>query len=367
MELTEKLWSELDGPSLCACAAALQLLPENIPYLVRLERLAAIGATLPSRPSAPCISPSKLRSVLKHPLVSGESVRSGEDQYDDVYIEEVPFHGGPRLVMQGLTSRSAHTARMLLNAIHGPAGESLPETYRREATGLTLALLDLSDVICSRAGLNRNLAPPDKRHGEVFVPGREGLDRLINAVTFTQEETRQIFSGRRDHLQALIVRPGERTLRFDEGTDDDLIVRPILLTPTGIVVASPAEIAASLRHWLILLAEEFGCVGKLATAFQATVAAMTHGVMILQRATMESSDWIECAGGVLLARFHHDDDLTTDVALISDDFAGYSTDLPFGTWPALAELWSHSHTGHAAQHRQQGQRPDRRPQPHRRH
>ena len=43
-----KPWRDVDGPSLVRAAAALQLLPENIQRLVRLQRLAAIGAALPS-------------------------------------------------------------------------------------------------------------------------------------------------------------------------------------------------------------------------------------------------------------------------------------------------------------------------------
>ncbi len=108
-----KPWRDVDGPSLVRAAAALQLLPENIQRLVRLQRLAAIGAALPARPEAPRKSPSRLRSLLKDPLVSGPNVRSGEDPYDDLYTAEVPFHGGPHLVAQGLTSRSAHTAGLL--------------------------------------------------------------------------------------------------------------------------------------------------------------------------------------------------------------------------------------------------------------
>lgn len=109
-----------------ASAAGLQLVQENIPCLLRLQRLAAIGVALPARPDAPPLSPSRLRAVLKHPLIAGKSVRAQEDPYDDVYVEEVAFHGGPRLVLQGLTSHSAHTVRVVLNAIFGPQAATCP-------------------------------------------------------------------------------------------------------------------------------------------------------------------------------------------------------------------------------------------------
>ena len=88
--LTGRPWHDVDGPLLVASAAALQLIPQNIPRLVRLQRLASIGACLPSRPDAPRLSPSKLRALLKDPLVSGPQIRAQEDLYDDLYTAEIP-------------------------------------------------------------------------------------------------------------------------------------------------------------------------------------------------------------------------------------------------------------------------------------
>lgn len=82
-------------------------MPTNIHHIGRLQRLAAIGASLPEMPGAARLSPSRLRTLLKHPLVSGPDVRANQDLYDDVYVVEVPFHGEPRRVLQSLTSPSA--------------------------------------------------------------------------------------------------------------------------------------------------------------------------------------------------------------------------------------------------------------------
>lgn len=118
-------WIALDGPSVACAAAALQLLPENIHHLGRLQRLAAIGVSLPERPGALRLSPSRLRTLLKHPLVSGADVRANQDPYDDVYVVEVPFHGGPRRVLQGLTSQSAATLNLLLLSVLSPVSREV--------------------------------------------------------------------------------------------------------------------------------------------------------------------------------------------------------------------------------------------------
>jgi hypothetical protein len=121
--LDARPWADIDCPSSAGCAAALQLLLENIPCLLRAQRLASIGAALPRTADAPPLSPSRLRAVPKHPLIAGEAVPAQEDPGDEVYVEEVAFHGGSRLVLLGLTNHSAHTARVLLNAIFASAGD----------------------------------------------------------------------------------------------------------------------------------------------------------------------------------------------------------------------------------------------------
>jgi hypothetical protein len=154
LDLGAPPWADLDGPSLTTAAAALQLLPENISCLTRAQRLAAIGAALPVRPGAPPLSSSRLRAVLKDQLISGKDVRTQEDPYDDLYVEEVAFHGGPRLVLQGLTNHSAHTVRILLNAIFSPAGAALPAGYLHQAGLLATTVPTLG---CGAA-------PPRRRH-----------------------------------------------------------------------------------------------------------------------------------------------------------------------------------------------------------
>jgi len=245
-------------------AAALQLLKENIPYLVRIQRLAAIGAALSARPDAPPLSPSGLRALLKHPLVSGDNVRSHEDPYDDVYVEEVAFHGGPRLVMQGLTSRSAHTLRILLSAIFSPVSLGLPRPYVQQARTLVQAVLTLSNAICVAAGLRSGTAAPRLRRREPFVPGREQLAELRDKVTFTSAELAELLPAR--SLQAVngwIVGAGDHQMAMDAGSDDALILTPLLRHGSDVIGANPGELAPALRRHRIVLAMDHGCPGAV--------------------------------------------------------------------------------------------------------
>ena len=333
MDLDGLPWAEVDGPSLVSCAAGLQLLGENIPCLLRIQRLAAIGASLPALPGAPFLAPSRLRALLKHEYVASEMARSQEDPYDDLYVEEVAFHGGPRLVLQGLTSHSAHTVQVLLSTIFGPYGEGLPAAYVQQAHRLTQAVLSLSDAICSAAGLRRGMAAAELRRGEPFVPGREKLAELRAIVTFTSAELAELLpEGSLQELDGWTVEAGAHPVALRESSDDGLVLTPLLRHGPDLIVANPGELAAGLRHRLIVLAMEHGCRDALAEAFRQTVGERVGdllrglGAVPLGPAAPAADPLVlrQCFGGAA--------NTIIDVGVLTDDLSGYNPAEPFGRW-----------------------------------
>jgi len=333
LDLNARPWADIDGPSLAGCAAALQLLPTNIPCLLRAQRLAAIGAALPARPDAPPLSPSQLRAILKHPLIAGEAVLAQEDPYDDVYAEEVAFHGGSRLVLQGLTNHSAHTARVLLNAIFGSPGGGLPGEYARQARLLTDAVLSLSHAACSAAGLRRGVTTTQVRRRELFVPGRVRLGELRAAVTFTAADLADLLpDGARQLLDGWITDVGAHPVALEDSTDDGLILRPLLRHGTGLIVVNPGELASALRHHLIVMAAGHGCREALADAFRQTAAAMT-GELLTELGATPRDPVVPTADPLVLRQgFNGADGTIIDVGTLTDDLSGYDPADPFGAW-----------------------------------
>lgn len=334
LDLDTPRWADLDGPSLATAAAALQLLPENIPCLTRAQRLAAIGAALPARPGVRPLSPSRLRAVLKDPLISGEDVRRQEDPYDDVYVEEVAFHGGPRLVLQGLTNHSAHTVRILLQAIFNPADAALPAGYRRQASLLTASVLTLSHLMCSKAGLRRGSTMTLAQRRDPFVPGLLRLAELQTAATFTSDDLSGLLpAGAMHALEGWITEAGAHRVNFDQAvTDYGLILRPLLRHGADLIVASPGELMSALRHHLIVMAASYGCRDVLADAFRRTAAAVTSELLSQVEAVPRGP--AERAADPLVLRQVFDGKAGTiiDVGLMSDDLSGYDPADPFGQW-----------------------------------
>ncbi|MFF3547155.1 hypothetical protein ACFYXD_35620 [Streptomyces platensis] len=332
----KKPWNAVDGPSLVRSAAALQLIPENVPCLVRLQRLAAVGACLPSRPEAPRLSPSRLRSLLKDPVISSPAVRSQEDPYNDLYTAEVPFHGGPYLVAQGLTERSAYTLSLILRSIFGAQGETLPTAYRREASQLVKVVLRLSHSVLLHAGLVRGVTPPAATREEVFVPGARALSALCEAVTFDEAALSAIAPPQAlQVLDSLSTRPGAHVLTTELGSDDGMILTPLLAAGPTVIIANPGELATALRHRLLILATDHDCGPQLArlvrdcVLHEATEILMGCGVTPLRPAA-------PVAEGLQISRrqFTFADDKFLDLAVMTDDLSNYDAQDPYGYWDA---------------------------------
>ncbi|MCX5035430.1 MULTISPECIES: hypothetical protein [Streptomyces] len=331
-----KPWNTVDGPSLVRSAAALQLIPENIPCLVRLQRLAAVGACLPSRPEAPRLSPSRIRSLLKDPVIGSAAVRSQEDPYNDLYIAEVPFHGGPYLVAQGLTERSAYTLGLILRSVFGPEGKTLPSTFRREASRLVQVVLRLSHTALLRAGLARGVIPPTATRVEVFVPGEHALSALCEAVTFDEAALSRIVPPQAlQALDSLSVRPGAHTFTAELGPDDGMILTPLLTVGPTVVIANPGELSATLRHRLLVLATEHGCGPQLVQLIRACVLNEATEILIGCGATpLPSAAQVDDDPQISRRQFTFADDKHLDLAVVTDDLSDYDAQAPYGHWDA---------------------------------
>jgi hypothetical protein len=314
-------------------------MPANIHHLGRLQRLAAIGASLPERPGAPRLSPSRLRTLLKHPLVSGPDVRANQDPYDDVYVVEVPFHGGPRRVLQGLTSQSAGTLNLLLPAILRETGASLPAEYRERVELFADLVLALSEGMCEQVGLRRGTIPPERRSEEVSVPGQGALDALCDALSLPQAELDGWPEEGRAVLDRLAIRAGEAKWRPGTEGFDQLVLTPLLRTPSRLIIASPGELAAALRHQILCIAIEHACLPQVAELYRASAYGAADRLLRLTGAQPLTPAARHETAPLTRRRYAFAEDKVLDLVVVADDFSGYRAEEPFGTWskPGLGE------------------------------
>lgn len=339
VELTGEPWESLDGPSLVAAASGLQLLPQNIHCLARLQRLAAIGASLPPRPDAPLLTPSRLKSVLKNDFVGGQLVKSQEDEYEGEYVVEVIFDGGPRTAIQGLTAGSAYAVQSLLQTVAALAHEGkLPQDFVDLVYSLAKTILGFSHSLCLEAGLERGTFAPSSRGEAIFVPGQAKLERLINCVTFSRELPNRILNPDDwDALAPLTVNQGHHTLTLGHGTDDGLILTPFIASSESIIVAQPGELLCALRHRILTLAHEQGCFVELAVGFRELVLRQTSELLALIGATPERSHELVSDGKLAKQVFFAESNTVIELIVATDDLSEYDPTEPYGLQPSLVE------------------------------
>lgn len=331
--LTLKPWTSVNGVKLAAAAAALQLIPENIGFLIRLQRLSAIGVSLSSQARSAKISPSNLRALLKEVIVSGPAIQGYEDPYADIYSVEFPSSRGPRLVIQGLTERSGHTAKLLLKTIFGRRGEDFDEGFRSIAAALEQVLLGLSNEMCKRGGITRGLVPLDPRPRTISVPGEDRLRKLTDAVTYSLEELSALFPSTTIPIfRMLSIVDGDALQDLDDFVDSQFIVTPFLLSDQTLVVANPGELVAALRHHLIVASDQFGCRDLFAKGFRGQVMDEASALLELNGGVKIEVDEVTCDSLIIYRKFAFTEDKFIDLFVVTDDFSDYSHDDPSGTW-----------------------------------
>ncbi len=333
------VWAGIDGPSLLAAACALQLRLDNVHGLVRLERLAAVAARLPASPDARSLSSSAVKKMLAVNEIGGPTVSSLEDAYEGIYVLEVPFFGGPRLVLQGQATDCGKSAITIMTAVFRAADGVFPPDFLTRSKGLARFLLDLSDRVCRAAGLTRGDVPVGAER--VTVPAAATIAKMSSWVQFSFEDLFGSYPDAvREYLVDTLIQEQAELSALDneEFLDEYLLVKPLIRSGTVVTVAAPAELMACLRHHIILDAYTSGCVEPLAEALRELTVDRARELLagtadgpfeVLDSET----DWTRIA-----APF--DGDKTIDVFVLVDDLDDYDPNSPYGTWNAWDALAS---------------------------
>lgn len=333
-------WGEVDSPTLLAAASSLQLIPANVHFLTRLQRLAAAAARLPARPKARRLSSSTVKKLLADPFVSGADVRRQEDPYEGIYVTEVPYTGGARRVLEGISEGGgARTVSSLLAGVVGSAEGTFPAGYKVRVKALAACLLGLSHSVTSSAGLERGLVTP-LREQAVTVPSAE---RLADLSAYVQFHSKGLWADLpdyvREYLEDNLVQDGAEIPGWRQGDfiDDGIILKPLIRSGSVVTLASPGHLLACLRHHIIRESYEWGCSAALADALRDVTAHETRE--LLQSIPDEPMEFTEREDRYLRSITTFDQDKTLDVICLVDDLTDYSSSAIFQPWraPGLPE------------------------------
>lgn len=297
--MIESLLRNVDTARVLAASAALQLDPRNVNELLLLQTLSLKAASL-ATPAGRPLSSSAMKRLLAADEVGGPHMLSALDQFEGFPVVEVVVPGRRFVVVEGQATGSAEIAARLMRSIYGQQPNVFPPRFIAEVRSVASFLLGLSDLLARRFERSVDERAP-RLSRKVTVPNAARLAVLSAQLIFTSEE---LFADRsqdegRFLAEALVWKLGQLTpsrsaekrpsdatepagfLGFPGtsndsvdvgiGSDSSLLVRPLVETHLGIVVASPTELATALRQFAIIAAHRHGCIRQLVNALLRSV------------------------------------------------------------------------------------------------
>jgi len=326
-----------DKLDLLSKVAALQLVPENAERAIRLE--AIVHAIISQNPisNQPKISLGHLHRLCNSKYIVDGPIGHAEDPCDNMFTEAFTFQGGSYIVFPGIVEEPTFILRNLAKALflmHSP----FPDIdFHRKICGLFVAVLRISDAVAQRAGLNRRVEPLSRPRGNIVVPSSKKLQQLMGAVTFREEELKQLLQ-RHDLslnvLEPLVVDTGVISVGDYEIGNTPLHARPLVRINSNIVVAQPGILLAALRHHIVKLAIENGHKEEVVRRYRAAVGDSIEEALSyfklepIKLPVAPATDKDPFVDRLFIL----DTDKALYVQLIVDDLSDYATQEVFGLW-----------------------------------
>jgi hypothetical protein len=327
--------ADFDRADLLSAIAGLQLLPANAERIVRLEAFAYLVASGKSKRS---------RKVAPHalaPLCNCEALQTiahAEDPFDNVFCEDVLFHGGSYRVLPGITEHATFILKRINEAIFFHRDAFPDASFVRTATHLIQGTLALSDRMCRLAGLQRNPDLSTTGDGDIVVPGGKRLAELKASVRLSRAALGDFLRGRGhppDCLAPLTVAADALPHESELQISSVLSQRPLVAVDTDIVIASPSELLPALRNALIALAQDQGVERELASRFGSATWQAVHehlGYVDCDALPLVVPAWDNAPAVVHDGYFSLDTDKLIYCLLVSDSLENYDREDPFGLW-----------------------------------
>lgn len=256
---------------LLAKVGALQLYPENANHSIRLEAFSHAINCIKYEPNRPIITRHRLFRLCNEPPLGNSYIQSQEDPTPNAFTEAFTFFGGSYIVFPGQLSDPTFILQHL-NAAIFLSNKFKPHKYfRNKIYGMNRSLLELSDIIATRAGLARNM-PPKPVSEKIYIP--IDIDTKKNAVVFSSHELGDILDSLGLNYSALepFIEPfGKLYADSYSFQNSPLHSQPIIRFENDFIVSEPWILLASLRHHILLSAKEFGVLDLLVEEFQTAI------------------------------------------------------------------------------------------------
>jgi hypothetical protein len=317
---------ERDGFDLATACAALQLLPANASHL---DRLCALAATaLSSGTNASLLA---TEADLARWLISGPSLHRGPrwDPYEGPFAEPIDFYGGGYLLQTGGNAEAVFNLRTLLNAVFAPTEPLGNRDFSRRLSQFTRSVLMLATHACLAGHVTRWAPAEDTK--VVLIAPVAVMPFLRAGVRFTRAELMAITNANPDVLEPIIHDMGTLGPPALNTNGTQFNARPLLRFDDTYLLVEPGTLALALRHAIVSLSLAQGLRAELTERL-----ALTS--MVFARTAGERMNWVmqhEHAAKdapIVSVLGGFDTDKAVDIAIVYEDFDGYSDVDPESVW-----------------------------------
>lgn len=309
------------------------MLPQNATKWARFERLLEVSLATEPIADQRAVSNRQLRQLLTTPPIATPQGVAGEDPFEESSTAAMTFYGGTYRVVLGGISGAHAGCQLVLEAVRS-LNDDAERDYKREVFRDATILLKLSDAVCDRAGIGRWDLPVHSPRHKLLIPAGPELERLCNAVSFSQAELSTVLGPAVAGVPALTV-PGRLDLvdhDHESPTDDRIYFYPLVeVADRAIVVALPSGVAASITARALAASVDLGLTDQV-------VAAMHESTQQAMRRYLERVRWRPVAAPPGLSApqlvresfYRLDADKFAHVVSVVDPLVDYSPGSAFG-------------------------------------
>lgn len=194
----------------------------------------------------------RLGRIFGEPPLNG-AIKKAEDPFPNIFVEEIPFTGGPHLAFPGPNSGTSFEFQRLAESIFHNE-EEWPADFVANTYQAVRAVLALSDLLAKRAGLKRGSPGDSTEKGEVVIPGSQEFDALRHAVTFSDAEFTSLLRKigvDAEPLNDLIANQGSLELLNHAVSNGTLVHKPIIRSKNDLIIAAPQRLLAAVNQLIL--------------------------------------------------------------------------------------------------------------------
>ncbi|MCL5035688.1 MAG: SEC-C domain-containing protein [Chloroflexi bacterium] len=327
----EAEFAQYDQLELIATLGGLQVYPENHSQNLRLETASGIACSIKNSGTKK-VELETLQETLNKFLPSRGSIGMMEDPLENLFTENIIFHGGNYIVYPGIDDSGSFILTNLFDAIF-QIGEGLIQNFKDIVGISSISMLALSNEVARRLGHSRYMDSPERNMEDIKVPEQNQLHKFRDAVIFTKQEIDILLyplGANYTCLEPFINQIGF-TFSEEDPWKNPLFIRPLIEMDDKIIMARPISVTSVIRHFIWVISEKYQMRKVLAYNYRQSLMIRIYEYMKRFSLAFIDMRLPHCEKELPIEEgvFQIDFDKLAYVQLIADDARNYNRNEPY--------------------------------------